>query len=184
MVVDAIRDIQQAGALSVRIEKRDGQESTYVGFIRGGDEDVERNIRLLKDKLKINPGNDEPLLVFGSRQRNPDQIALLTRSMQEILTEFSAGVEVPERDLAEGRATPMLRLDSAAGSRSYPLMHIQSSNDRPADAFAAVPYSNRWFWIDNRHLDSKRMFMFLTVFSALAETGTAPQIPLITIPVR
>jgi len=28
------------------------------------------------------------------------------------------------------------------------------------------------------------MFMFLAVFSALAETGTAPQIPLITIPAR
>jgi hypothetical protein len=184
MVIGAIRGIQQEGALSVRIEKRDDKESTFVGFLHGGNEDVEKNIRFLKDKLRINPNNDEPLLVFGSRQRNSDQIALLTRSMQEILIEFSVGVEVPERDLAEGRATPMLRPDSAAGSHSYPLMHIQSSNERPVDVFAAVPYRNRWFWIDDRDLDSKRMFMFLTVFSALAETGTAPQIPLITIPVR
>jgi len=184
LVVEAIRGIQQEGALSVRIEKRDDKESTYVGFLHGGSEDVEKNIRFLKDKLGINPNNDEPLLVFGSRQRGSDQIALLTRSMQEILIEFSVGVEVPERDLAEGRATPMLRLDPAAESHSYPLMHIRSSNERPADAFAAVPYRNRWFWIDDRDLDSKRMFMFLTVFSALAETGTAPQIPLITIPVR
>jgi hypothetical protein len=184
MVVDAIRGIQQEGALSVRIEKRDDKESTYVGFLHGGSEDVEKNIRFLKDKLGINPNNDEPLLVFGSRQRGSDQIALLTRSMQEILIEFSVGVEVPERDLAEGRATPMLRLSSAAGSNGYPLIHIKSSMERPADAFAAVPYRNRWFWIDDRDLDSKRMFMFLTVFSALAETGTAPQIPLITIPVR
>lgn len=183
-VIDAIHSIQQEGALSVRIEKHDDQESTYVGFLRSGDEDVERSIRFVKDKLGINLTNDEPLLVFGSRQRNPDQIALLTRSVQEILVEFSIGVEVPERDLAEGRATPMLRLDPAAGSRNYPLMHIRSSSERPADAFAAVPYRNRWFWIDDRDLNSKRMFMFLTVFSALAETGTAPQIPLITIPAR
>jgi hypothetical protein len=184
LVIDAIRGIQQEGALSVRIEKRDEQESTYVGFLHSGDDGVEKSIRFVKDKLGINPNNDEPVLVFGSRQRNPDQIALLTRSVQEILTEFSIGVDVPEGDLAEGRATPKLRLDPTAGLRDYPLMRIQSGGERPADAFAAVPYRNRWFWIDDRDLNSKRMFMFLTVFSALAETGIAPQTPLITIPAR
>jgi hypothetical protein len=63
-------------------------------------------------------------------------------------------------------------------------MRVQSSSERPADAFATVPYRNLWFWIDDRDLNSKRMFMFLTVFSALAETGTAPQVPLITTPAR
>ena len=182
--IGAIRRIQQEGALSVRIEKRDDQETTYIGFSRNAGEGVEKDLRLLRDALGLNPKNDEPILVYGSRQRNPDQIALLTRSVQEILTEFSVGVEVPERDLAEGRATPKLRLDPAAEPRIYPLMHIRSTEGRPAEAFAAVPYRNRWFWIDDRDLSSKRMFMFLTVFSALAESGTAPQIPLITIPAR
>ncbi|MCK9202622.1 MAG: hypothetical protein M0P42_15980 [Gallionella sp.] len=183
-VLEAMRRIQDAGALSVRVEKRDDQETTYIGFSHGAGEDVEKNIRLVKDALRLNPGNDEPVLVFGSHQRNPDQIALLTRSVQEILTELSVGVEVPERDLAEGRATPKLRPDQTAGVRDYPLMRIQSGSERPSDAFAAVPYRNRWFWISDRDLNSKRMFMFLSVFSALAETGTAPQIPLITIPAR
>jgi len=184
MVVEAIRRIQQEGALSVRIEKRGDQETTYMGFSRDAGEDVEKSLRLLKDALRLNPENDEPVLVFGSRQRSPDHIALLTRSVQQILTEFSVGVEVPERDFAEGRVTPKLRLGSTAGLRDYPLMHIKSGSERPADAFAAVPYRNLWFWIDDRDLNSKRMFMFLAVFSALAETGTAPQIPLITIPAR
>lgn len=183
-VVNALRNIQQEGALNVRIEKRGDQEATYVVFLRGGGEEVERNISLVKEKLGISPASDELLLVFGARPRNPDQIALLSRSVQEILTEFAVGVEVPERDLAEGRATPMFRPDPADGARNYPLMRIQVSDERPTDAFAAVPYRNRWFRIDDRDLTSKRMFMFLTVFSALAETGTAPQIPLITIPAR
>lgn len=184
MVIEAIRRIQQEGALSVRIEKRGDQQSTYLGFRRGVNEDVEKSIRFVKEALGINPGNDEPLLVFGSLHRNPDEIALLTRSVQEILTEFSAGVEVPERDLTEGRATPLLRPDQTAGSRNYPLMRIQSSGEPPADAYAGVRYRGRWFWIDDRDLSSKRMMMFLTVFSSLAETGIAPQIPLITIPAR
>jgi hypothetical protein len=183
-VTDAIRHIQQEGALSVRIEKRGDQQLTYIGFRHGGNPDVEKSIRLVKDTLGINPSNDEPLLVFGSLHRNPDEIALLTRSVQEILTEFSAGVEVSERDLTEGRATPLLRPDPATGPRSYPLMRIQSASEPSADAYAGVHYRNRWFWIDDRDLNSKRMMMFLTVFYSLAETGVAPQIPLITIPAR
>ena len=183
-VIEAIRRIQDAGALSVRIEKRDDQETTYIEFSHNAGVEVEKDIRLVKDALRLNPSNDAPVLVFGSHQRNPDQIALLTRSVQEILTELSVGVEVPERDLAEGRATPKLNPDQAAGAQDYPLVHIKSGSEPPIDAFAAVPYRHRWFWIDDRDLNSKRMFMFLSVFSALAETGTAPQIPLITIPAR
>jgi len=182
-VVDAFRRIQQAGALSVRVEKRGDEESTYVRFNRTADEGTERDVRFVKEGLGLDPGSDEPLLVFGSLQRNRNQIALLTRSLQEILTELSAGVEVPARDLAEGRAPSIARADTA-GAQEHSLMRIKSTGERPPDAYAAVFYRSRWFWIDDRDLNSKRLFMFLMVFSSLAETGTAPQIPLITIPAR
>jgi len=183
-VIDAIRRLQQAGALSVRVEKRDRQETTYIGFNRNAGEDADKDIRFLKEALGLNPAKDELLLVFGSLHRNPDQIALLTRSLQEILTELAAGVEVPERDLAEGRATPIPHLEAAAGLRDAPVMRVRSGGEPPADAHAAVRYRDRWFWIDDRDLDSKRLMMFLMVFSSLAETGVAPQTPLITIPAR
>jgi hypothetical protein len=183
-VIDAFRRIQQVGALSVRVEKRDENETTYLEFNRNSGERAEKDIRFLKDALGLNPDKDEFLLVFGSLHRNRDQIALLTRSLQEILTELSAGVEVTERELAEGRATPIPPPDTATGLRNAPLIRIRSGSEFPADAFAAVRYRDRWFWIDDRDLDSKRLMMFLMVFSSLAETGTAPQIPLITIPAR
>jgi len=184
-VVDAIRRIQQAGALSVRVEKHDHQEMTYVSFNRTAGEGADKDVRLLKDALGLNPDKDELLLVFGSLHHNPDQIALLTRSLQEILTELSAGVEVPESDVTDGRAAPMSAADAAAaGPRNSSLIRIRSSGELPADAYAAVRYRDRWFWIDDRDLASKRLMMFLVVFSSLAETGTAPQIPLITIPAR
>ena len=183
-VVDAIRRIQQTGALSVRVEKRDSAERTYIGFNRNVGEGADKDIRFLKNTLGLDPAKDELLLVFGSLQRNPDQIALLTRSLQEILTELGAGVEVPERDLAEGRATPMPHQDATAGSHDNLLLRVRSGGEPPADAHAAVRYRDRWFWIDDRDLDSKRLMMFLMIFSSLAETGIAPQVPLITIPAR
>ena len=184
LVTEAIRRIQQAGALGVRIEKRGDQDLTIISFRRKVGKDVEKDIRFVKDALGLNPNNDEFLLTFGLVHRSPDEIALLTRSMQEILSELSAGVEVPEQDLIEGRATPRPRPDPDADPRNYPLVRIQSSGGRPLDAYAAVSYRNYWFWIDDRDLNSKRVFMFLMMFSSLAETGAVPQRPIITIPAR
>ena len=100
--------------------------------------------------------------------------------MQEILTELAAGVEVPGEDVAEHRATavPILSADSEA----RPLMAIHSTVERPIDDYAAVFYRGRWFWVDDRDLRSKRVFLFLMIFSALSEARAVPQVPIVTIP--
>lgn len=33
---------------------------------------------------------------------------------------------------------------------------------------------NRWFWIDNRDLNSRLTFRILMIFDSLAETGSLP----------
>lgn len=96
--------------------------------------------------------------------------------------ELAGGVEVPEQDLREGRATS--RLSGDGGGAAEPLMRISSGAERPSDAYAAVSYRNRWFWIDDRDLGSKRTFRFLMMSASLAETGSLPQAPIITIPAR
>lgn len=100
--------------------------------------------------------------------------------MQEILTELAAGVEVPAEDLAEHRATEIPILSADALSR--PLMHVHSTVEHPIDDYAAVFYRGRWFWVDDRDLRSKRVFLFLMIFSALSETRAVPQLPIVTIP--
>jgi len=184
LVTEAIRRIQQATALSVRIEKRGDQDVTILSFRRKVASGIEKDIRFVKDSLGLDPNIDEFRLTFDALQRSPDELAVLTRSMQEILSEFSAGVEVPEQDLIDGRATPQPPAHPDADPRTRPVMRIHSSAARAADAYAAVSYRSHWFWIDDRDLNSKRVFMFLMMFSSLAETGAVPQIPIITIPTR
>jgi len=104
--------------------------------------------------------------------------------MQEILSELTAGVEVPEQDLTEGRATPRMPADPDADPRNYPVVRIHASSGPPADTYVAARYRSYWFWIDDRDLNSKRVFMFLMMFSSLAETGAVPQTPVLTIPTR
>ncbi len=65
---------------------------------------------------------------------------------------------------------------------AYPVARVLSGEGAPADAYVAVRYRNHWFWIDDRDLASKRAFSFLKIFSSIAETGVAPQQPVLTIP--
>jgi hypothetical protein len=98
------------------------------------------------------------------------------------LTLGGAGVQVPEQDLADGRATPMPGTNP--GAEGYPPMRILASDEYPQNAYAAAHYRGHWFWIDDRDLRSKRAFMFLLIFSSLSETGAVPQVPVVTIPTR
>jgi hypothetical protein len=206
-VTAALRRLQQAGALGMRIERRvdsrdrgrSGRrgesagdpraedwinvEETWLFFRERVDERAAEDIRFVRQALGIRPEARELRLVFGSLRQKEDEIALLTRSIMEILVELSAGVEIPEQHVAERRARPLPRRPAtSADPRDDLIVHIHSGSEPPADAFVAVRYRGYSFWIDDRDLDSKRVFTFLRMFSSIAETGVTPQIPILTIP--
>ena len=182
LVIRAFRQIQQAGALGMRTEKRGGAEVTLIFFRENVSEDVAKDIRSLKEALGIGLDKKEILLAFGSMRHRDDEIALLTRSMMEMLVEFSADIDVPQQHLVEGRARSVPESAAREGPDEHPLACIHSGSESPPDAYVAVRYRTYWFWIDDRDLDSKRAFLFLRVFSSIAETGVVPQLPIITIP--
>ena len=107
---------------------------------------------------------------------------MLTRSMAEIFQEIAATVEVPPQDVDEGRANAPPPAPAAPNRWDEPMVRVHSGSAQPPDAYAAVRYHGRWFWIDDRDLPSKTVFTFILVLFSLAETGSAPTAPVITIP--
>ena len=53
----------------------------------------------------------------GGYSGKDDEIDMMTRSMLQIMLEFAAVVQVPESDVAQGKATPGLVETSGAGHR-------------------------------------------------------------------
>ena len=88
---------------------------------------------------------------------------------------------MPDEDVAEGRAT---RRQRAGNTPEDQIFRVSASVAAPPDAYVAVAYRNRWFWIDDRDLVSERIFMFLTMFSSLSESGVLPQAPVFTVPAK
>lgn len=197
-LIAAIHRLQQVGAIAARTTRGDGQSSsttlgaegrssgaaenkplvTTLYFRRHVSAAAERDIRLVKSLLGLNPVHDA-FKVTGGPRHTPEEIAVDPRSLQEVLEEFAAGVDVPEGEVADGRATGVPAF--AADPNSPPLIHIHAGNGPPDDVFSAVYYQQHWFWIDNDDLGSKLDFLFLMIFSALVESRSIPQIPLVTI---
>jgi len=178
----AFTRIQQSGGLGMRMERKDGKESSVMFFPQKLDEGIAQEFVAVRELLGLSPEAREFNLAYGSIPKDDREIAMLTRSMIEITGELAARVEVPAKDVAENRASPGLydRVDPADDARGK--VRIQSSTEEPDDAFITVQYRDHWFYIDDRDYRSKRMFSFLLFLFTLAETGGVEKAPVITIP--
>jgi hypothetical protein len=102
--------------------------------------------------------------------------------MIEILIDLSSYIEVPAASLAEGRTFSSPAPELVKGEPVVPLIRILSSSQRPEDVFAAVPYRQDWYWIDDKDFLSKQLFSFVMFLFWFLETETKQGVPLITLP--
>jgi hypothetical protein len=175
--------IQRAGGLGNRVEARkDGSAVILLlrpaGKAAGKPEDQRRVAEL----LGVEAGADEIEVVYGFAPRSGREVAMITRSMLEIILNLGAGIDLPAGDAASGRVLPGLR--QAGDEAATPLVHIRSGAKAPETAYAAVPYKGRWYWIDDNDIASKRTFTFMMILFSLAETGQTVAAPVVTVPSR
>jgi hypothetical protein len=184
-LLDALRRLQLSGAVSLRLEKRGTEEIGILILAGRRTPEVERDLQYVQKTLGVIAGKSGELtLTFGALPRSDKEIAVLSRSMLEILLEIAAGIDVPGAHVSEGRTAAATRLDDAQNTRDRPLIRILSGPTPPASSFDAVRYRGTWYWIDDGDFGSKRIFTFLMLFFSLAETGATPQAPVLTIPVN
>lgn len=139
-------------------------------------------LRELSTLLHLRPGEKEVTVTYGLFPRSDREIAMLTRSMLNVMVELATRIDVPARHVAEGRTVASLSKSDSADNNSRKLIDIKSSSDKPENAYVAVRYNDHWFWIDDRDFKSKRTFAFLMIISSTTETGGSEGLPLVTIP--
>ncbi len=184
-LLEALRRLQLSGAVSMRTEKRAGQDVGILVMTGNRTPEVNKNLKFVTDTLHIRlERNGETRIVFGAVQRDDRELAVQSRSMAEILVEIASGVQVPPKDVANGSTVPSARVASATNPWDRPLVRILSGPTAPSHAFCAVRYHNTWFWVDDHDFASKRVFTTLMILFSLAESGTTPQVPTLTIPVN
>jgi hypothetical protein len=178
-LLEKLRRIQDSGTVALRVRKKDNQAELVMVFRKHKTEEIEREGREVRRMLGLKKEGNEFRIVYGSAPSGDDEIALLTRSIIEIFSDISASVEVPPEHVAEQRASPTM--ESGGEGFRPPMVRILYSDSRPGDDFAAVPYRDGWFWIDDRDYRSKKLFSFLMFVMTLTETGVKEGTPIVTI---
>jgi hypothetical protein len=180
-LVSLMYDLQRSGELSYRVEKRAEHDVSLIVIQAESSEEVKRNRRRLAEIIDIEPGLDEYRLVFGQTPSSRAEIAMLTKSILEMLVSLSLWVDVPPEHLASGRTPSSPRADDLEAFGFEPLIQVLSSDTRPNDAFVAVRYEGRWFWIEHDDFRSKRSLSFMQLMFSLAESGGGQQQPVVTV---
>jgi hypothetical protein len=184
LLIEKMSRIQDSGAYEIRVQKSTEREALAAVFSDKVDKNTEADITEVRKMLGLDPRAREFRVVYGSISSGDKEIAILSRSVLQVINNLASYIEVPETHVAEKRVNPSLVEKTANGTPVPPIMQIRSSSEKPEDAFVAVPYLNHWFWIDGKDLRSKALFSFLMFIFNLVDTGIKEGAPVVTIPAR
>jgi hypothetical protein len=175
--------LQLSGDIGMRIQQGDKGEAKLSMIFRPKTAAAEESaLRNAAEILGLDPAAREFHVIYGTVASNDKEIALLTRSIYEILTEIASYITVPEAHVTERRVRPTTEGDVGPRGPIPPLIRITNSAECPADAFVAVPYLGSCFSIDNRDLPSKQIFSSIMFLFTFVETGSKEAAPILTIP--
>ena len=179
-VLQLMREVQLAGAVGMRVLESKEKDTAAVIFFRRENISPEIMDKMVEIRrvLKLPEGQHQFKLIYSSAAGRDGELSVGSRSMLQIMLAFASYVDVPESDVKEGRAVPSLP-DSDRDPAD-----IHCSKDKPADAFAAVHYRNKWFWVDDRDWRTKRALTAIMFLFTMIEGSGDERLPLVTIPAQ
>jgi hypothetical protein len=168
--------------LEVQHVEEDGRSHNY--FIIA--ETVPEDLRPLLGELRQLIGlSDRNRFRITDRVTNikDDEISIQTRSVMAMMEFMARGVEAPIAYLEEGRVIAH-GLQSSEGEAAKGLIpfRMRSSNNRPANVFAAVRFNDYWYYIDHDDITSKRALSLIIVLFRLMAPTPSGAAPILTLP--
>jgi hypothetical protein len=134
-LLEALRRLQLDETVSLRLEKRGTEDVGVLVLASSRTPQVNQDLKFVTDTLHLKPGKDGQVsIVFAAVQSNDKELAVLSRSMFEILLELASGIDVPAEHVAGERTMPSERLANAENPRDRPLVRVLSGPAAPRSA--------------------------------------------------
>ena len=183
-LIALLRKIQKSGAVGMRIIKETEQrESTVMFFHRKNiSADIVDALLEVDQLLGLDPDKQEIKVTYGLIPQGDHEIAMLTRSILQIMVNLATQIDVPYEHVSEGLTISSAPRPAGEEAKLKQNFTVRSGPDKPENAFTAVRYEDHWYWIEKNDFLSKRTFAFLMILFSLTETGGKEGLPLVTIP--
>jgi hypothetical protein len=182
--IELLREVQKSGATGMQIQHDDAASDIPIllfykdALSQEGDD----HLREIRSLLGLRPDLTSATVKYGYLSSTDDEIAMLTRSMLQLVTLLATFVDVPPEHVTSGRTLGSNLAEASAGTKLRRLMQVSSAQEEPENAFVSVRYRDYWYWIDDGDFYSKRAFTFVMILFSLTESGTNAGLPLVTIP--
>jgi hypothetical protein len=176
-ITQLLYELQLANALQIQIERsKDSSETAIIGFTPTNvGPDVIAKIAEMRRLLRLSGAGRTFHVRYGGWSGKPDEIAIVTRSMLQVMLELGILAQVPESDITGGRAT-------AGAAAERPLLNIRSGASPPTDSYVAIAYKGRWFWIGEDDIRSKSIFTSVMLLFSISDVGVRAAPPVVTVP--
>lgn len=173
--------LRQQGALGLRRSTGEAGNAVIVLYLRDTDgrEQTRQDIDALRATLRLNPERTEYILAYGLVPDTPNEIAVLTSSILDLMLDLAWQVDVPQPHVDEGR-TGSTFVDTGLGG---PLFTVNHSADKPdaEHVYVAIQDRGYWFYIDDRDVATKRTFAVLQILFSLTDAGEGSRGPVVSI---
>jgi len=178
-LIKAMRRIQKSGGLGMRVKPMENKTTMVLFFRKKISDEIAGDVSIVRQILGLSPDVQEIRVAYGAFAADNREIAMLTRSMLQIMIELASYIDVPAKDVEEGRVAAFVDENVPDAP---PLIRIHSGASAPDEAFVTVQYRDIWFWLEDTDLASKRVFSFLMMLMSLTETGSKTGAPIVTVP--
>ena len=126
----------------------------------------------LKLRLGLDSEDETYRVVYAFSSFDPQVIALRTRSILDFAGSLSPHVDVPEKHLLKGAVSQIVWAPATREVEGFSgKFHVRSGNKAPQDAYAAVPYRDHWFWVEDTDLHSKNNIQSLLFLLQVTESN-------------
>jgi hypothetical protein len=180
-LLQRLRKLQVSESVGTRIEKKEKMDASILFFRKDPDPETMAEGLAVRKLLKLDPETDQFNLTYGALSRGDREIAILSRSILEMMVELGTQIDVPVDDVKDGRTMPGLRERAENAPAGARLIRVESGSSAPGDAFVNVSYRGNEYWIEDTDFRSKRMFTLLMIFFSLTEGGKGGKSPLLTV---
>ena len=162
-----LRELQVQGGLNLTHRISDGKSQLVINI----SEALKKSQPAKKFARSINATVGKTSYLFGPPSIDDnDSIDIVTRSLLGTMFYLSQAVEVPKKDVEEGRVA-ITRTETGKvfnwNKITGGLLHIRNSLNKPDDAMLVISYRNHWFFISDSDLISKSTFSLLAQVYAL-----------------
>ncbi len=155
-----------------------GDVTTLLEFLDDPEGDTGAAEQQIRQILNLDPNANTFTIAFSPIQETDAELAVLTRSIIEMLIELSSFMDLPESHVAQGYIEEITDDDP-----TYPrLIHIRTSTKEPGLAYAKAKHLDHWFWIDHSDIRSKISLTIILFFFSLTQTDSGQHEPVVTIP--